>query len=160
MEKISTRVNEKNVIDLDFSVKENISNLSDYLNKNPENLTACILDRPRHKKIIEEWKYIRNISIDSMKKVLDILNHDFDLWLGESDVNELIEPMIELLKDEGKVAIDDNALVSTQDSNPKILIAKSDGSYLYLTTDIATIKNRLENYDFDKFQYHLPVIFL
>ena len=44
MEKIATRVNEKNVIDLDFSVKQNISNLSDYLNKNPEELTACILD--------------------------------------------------------------------------------------------------------------------
>ncbi len=54
MQKISTRVNEKNVIDLDFTVKQNISNLSDYLNKNPENLTACILDRPRHKKIIDE----------------------------------------------------------------------------------------------------------
>ena len=52
MEKISTRVNEKNVIDLDYSVKKNISNLSDYLNKNPENLTACILDRPRHVKIL------------------------------------------------------------------------------------------------------------
>ena len=54
MEKISTKVNEKNVIDLDFTVKQNISNLSDYLNKNPENLTACILDRPRHKEIIDE----------------------------------------------------------------------------------------------------------
>ncbi len=54
MEKISTKVNEKNVVDLDFTVKKNISNLSDYLNKNPENLTACVLDRPRHKKIIEE----------------------------------------------------------------------------------------------------------
>ena len=59
MEKISTKINEKNVIDLDFSVKQNISNLSDYLNKNPENLTACILDRPRHKKIIEELKKLK-----------------------------------------------------------------------------------------------------
>ena len=59
MEKISTRVNEKNVVDLDFTVKQNISNLSDYLNKNPENLTACILDRPRHKKIIEELKKLK-----------------------------------------------------------------------------------------------------
>ena len=58
MEKISTRVTEKNVIDLDFSIKKNISNLSDYLNKNPENLTACILDRPRHKKIIDELKLL------------------------------------------------------------------------------------------------------
>ena len=50
MEKISTRVTEKNIIDLDYSVKKNITNLSDYLNKNPENITACILDRPRHLK--------------------------------------------------------------------------------------------------------------
>ncbi len=59
MEKISCRVNEKNVIDLDFTVKQNISNLSDYLNKNPENLTACILDRPRHKIIIEELNKLK-----------------------------------------------------------------------------------------------------
>ena len=58
MEKISTNVLDKNVIDLDFSIKKNISNLSDYLNKNPENLTACILDRPRHKKIIDELKLL------------------------------------------------------------------------------------------------------
>ena len=56
MDKISTRVKEKNVIDLDFSVKKNISNLSDYLNKKPEDLTACLLDRPRHRKIINELK--------------------------------------------------------------------------------------------------------
>ena len=56
MEKISTKITEKNVIDLDYTVKQNISNLSDYLNKKPEELTACILDRPRHKEIIEELK--------------------------------------------------------------------------------------------------------
>ena len=50
MEKISTRVNE-NVIDLDFTIKQNISNLSDYLNKDPENLTACILDNQGIKKL-------------------------------------------------------------------------------------------------------------
>ncbi len=54
MEKISANVTDKNVIDLDYSVKKNIYNLSDYLNKSPEKLTACILDRPRHKKIIDE----------------------------------------------------------------------------------------------------------
>ena len=59
MEKISTKVNEKNVVDLDYTVKKNISNLSDYLNKKPENLTACILERPRHKEIIEELKKLR-----------------------------------------------------------------------------------------------------
>jgi len=54
MNKISAKVREVGVIDLDFSVKKNIFNLSEYLNKKPENITACILDRPRHKYIIEK----------------------------------------------------------------------------------------------------------
>ena len=59
MEKISTKVKEKNVVDLDYSVKKNIFNLSEYLNKKPENLTACILDRPRHHKIIKALKELK-----------------------------------------------------------------------------------------------------
>ena len=60
MQKISTKVREKNVVDLDYSVKKNIFNLSEYLNKKPENLTACILERPRHKQIISE---LRNLKV-------------------------------------------------------------------------------------------------
>ncbi len=101
------------------------------------------------KETIENWNLIKNISIEDLKKTLSVLNHDFDLWLGESDVNELIEPMIDSLKKKGKITLDDNALVSTENTEPKILIAKSDGSYLYLTTDLATILNRLNNNDFD-----------
>ena len=59
MQKIATRVKEKNIVDLDFSVKKNISNLCDYLNKVPENLSACIMDRPRHHEIINELKKMK-----------------------------------------------------------------------------------------------------
>ena len=62
MEKISTKAKEKNVVDLDYSVKKNIFNLSEYLNKKPENLTACILKRSRHDEIIEELKKL-NVKI-------------------------------------------------------------------------------------------------
>jgi len=62
MNKISAKVNEPNVIDLDYSIAKNIHNLSDFKNKKPENLTACILDRPRHKKIIEELRKL-NVNI-------------------------------------------------------------------------------------------------
>ncbi|MDC3166996.1 class II fructose-bisphosphatase [Candidatus Pelagibacter sp.] len=58
MEKISTKIKEKGVVDLDYSVKKNIFNLSEYINKKPENITACVMDRPRHKKIITELKKI------------------------------------------------------------------------------------------------------
>ena len=55
MDKIAIGKNiPKGVVDLDYSVKKNIENLADIKNKNPEDLRACILDRPRHKKKIEE----------------------------------------------------------------------------------------------------------
>ena len=88
MEKISARVREKNVIDLDFSVKQNISNLSDYLNKNPENLTACILDRPRHKEIIDELNKLKvNIKLITDGDVSGALlvteeKYNVDIFLG------------------------------------------------------------------------------
>ena len=51
MDKIAVGKNiPKGVVDLDYSVKKNIENLADIKNKNPEDLRACILDRPRHKK--------------------------------------------------------------------------------------------------------------
>ena len=54
MNKIAAKVNDKNIIDLDFDIKTNLNNLSQYKNKNLEDLIVCILDRPRHKKIIDE----------------------------------------------------------------------------------------------------------
>ena len=88
MEKISTNVNEKNVVDLDYTIKKNISNLSDYLNKNPENLTACILDRPRHKETIEELKKLNvNLKLITDGDVSGALlvtdeKYNVDIFLG------------------------------------------------------------------------------
>jgi fructose-1,6-bisphosphatase II / sedoheptulose-1,7-bisphosphatase len=58
MDKIAIAINKKGIVDLDFPVLKNIKNLAEYKNTKPENLTACILDRPRHKKIIEELKLL------------------------------------------------------------------------------------------------------
>ena len=54
MHKIATAKVEKGLIDLDYPIKKNIENLAEFKNTTPSNLTACILDRPRHKKIIED----------------------------------------------------------------------------------------------------------
>jgi len=59
MDKIAINSKEKGIVDLNYSVLKNIKNLADYKNTTPENLTACILDRPRHKKIIEELKSLK-----------------------------------------------------------------------------------------------------
>ena len=49
-------------IDLDFTIEKNIKNLAEAKNKNINQLTACILDRPRHNVIIEELKSMKNKS--------------------------------------------------------------------------------------------------
>ena len=88
MEKISANVNEKEVVDLDYSIKKNIYNLSDYLNKKPEDLTACIMDRPRHKSIIKELntlkvkiKLITDGDVSGALLVTD-KKHKVDIFLG------------------------------------------------------------------------------
>ncbi len=50
---------EKGVLDLDYNFSKNIKNLADFKNKKIEDITICILDRPRHKKIIQEAKELK-----------------------------------------------------------------------------------------------------
>ena len=88
MEKISSKAKESGVIDLDYTIKKNISNLSDYLNKNAENLTACILNRPRHQRIIDELKKLKvNIKFITDGDVSGALlvtdqKYNVDIFLG------------------------------------------------------------------------------
>ena len=88
MNKISANVYEKDVVDLDFSIDKNIDNLAQYKNKKRENLTVCILDRPRHKKIIEQLsnlnvklKLISDGDISGALLVTD-KKYNVDLFLG------------------------------------------------------------------------------
>tara|TARA_E500000178_G_scaffold312691_1_gene329605 strand:+ start:522 stop:1466 length:945 start_codon:yes stop_codon:yes gene_type:complete len=88
MEKISTNIKENNVVDLDYSVKKNIYNLSEYLNKKPNDLTACILDRPRHTQIINELKRLKvNLKLITDGDVSGALlvtddKYNVDIFLG------------------------------------------------------------------------------
>ncbi len=103
--------------------------------------------------LLEVWSAIKNISIKNLEENFSILNHTFDFWLGESDVNELIPEMIDALYKNKKIIDDSGALVSAEDTDPKILITKSDGSYLYITTDLATVLYRQNNIGYDKAFY-------
>tara|TARA_B100001123_G_C15168781_1_gene970486 strand:- start:148 stop:1098 length:951 start_codon:yes stop_codon:yes gene_type:complete len=89
MDKIAVGKNIPNgVVDLDYSVKKNIENLADIKNKNPEDLTACILDRPRHKKKIEELTNLKVklklISDGDVSGALLVSREEYnvDLFLG------------------------------------------------------------------------------
>ena len=96
------------------------------------------------KEVFSNWKKISELTLTSLKETLLILNHDFDYWWGESSVNDLIPDMLRSLESEGRIEKDDGAFISSQITDPRILITKSDGSYLYITTDLATaiLRNR------------------
>jgi len=88
MNKISANVGDPNIIDLDNSVKKNIYNLAEYKDKQPSDLTACILDRPRHKEIINELKNLKvNLKLITDGDVSGALlvtdqKYNVDIFLG------------------------------------------------------------------------------
>ncbi len=79
---------EKDALDIDFSDEKNFKNLADSLNKNIEDLTICLLDRPRHNKIMETAKNfkikMKLISDGDVAGALLVTNKNFniDLFLG------------------------------------------------------------------------------
>ena len=88
MDKIATGKIEKGLIDLDYTLKKNISNLAEFMNKDISSITACILDRPRHKEIIEELKELKvKIKLITDGDVLGALyvsdpKYNVDIFLG------------------------------------------------------------------------------
>jgi arginyl-tRNA synthetase len=105
------------------------------------------------KEVFSNWKKISELTLTSLKETLLILNHDFDYWWGESSVNDLIPDMLQSLESEGKIEKDDGAFISSQITDPRILITKSDGSYLYITTDLATALLRNKEISHEKVLY-------
>ena len=88
MNKIATGKIDRGLIDLDYSLEKNIKNLSKFKNKDISLLTVCILDRPRHKKIIDELKDLKvNIKLITDGDVLGALfvsdpKYNVDMFLG------------------------------------------------------------------------------
>ena len=105
------------------------------------------------KEVFSNWKKISELTLTSLKETLLTLNHDFDYWWGESSVNNLIPDMLQSLESDGKIEKDDGAFISSQITDPRILITKSDGSYLYITTDLATAVLRNKEISHEKVLY-------
>ena len=88
MNKIATGKIDKGLIDLDYPLKKNIKNLSEFKSKDISSLTVCVLDRPRHKKIIDELKDLKvNIKLISDGDVLGALyvsdpKYNVDMFMG------------------------------------------------------------------------------
>lgn len=98
------------------------------------------------------WDHIIAVSVADLKRNYERLLVNFELWKGESDVQEIIPGMVQDMKDGGFAYLSDGALVvdvkeeTDTKPMPPCMILKSDGASLYNTTDLATIKDRMETY--------------
>lgn len=105
------------------------------------------------------WQHFVKVSEVGLARETASLGVCFDLWNGESTVHDLIAPMLEDLKARGFAQMDEGALVlpvaepDDKKPMPPLLLVKSDGGVLYGTTDMATVVERVRDYDPDLILY-------
>lgn len=101
------------------------------------------------------WQWFRDESLKEFSRVYDLLDIDFDSYVGESFYSDKMPAVIEELKEKNLLVESDGAMiVDLEDSKlPPALIQKRDGSTLYLTRDLASAFYRKKIYDFDKSIY-------
>ena len=105
------------------------------------------------------WKHIMAVSVADLKKNYGNLDVSFDAWLGESDAQPYIEPMMDAVmsrnlahESDGAMVVDVQEETDTKEIPPCIL-RKSDGATLYATTDLACILQRETDFHPDKILY-------
>ena len=108
------------------------------------------------------WQEFMDISRRAFDRVYERLDIHFDHWLGESFYNPMLADVVADLRTKGIARPSDGAVCVFYDDDTNtgkelaerpFLIQKSDGAFLYATTDLATIKYRLETFQPDRIVY-------
>ncbi len=105
------------------------------------------------------WQHILNVSVADLRKNYDNLDVHFEKWLGESDADPYIPAMVEDMKARGLAVRSEGAWVipvaleGDKKEVPPMILVKSDGSAIYATTDLATMVQRMQDWDPDKILY-------
>lgn len=105
------------------------------------------------------WKKILDVSVEDIKKNCDYLGAKFDYWYGESDAYPYIPKIEKILNEKGLLRQSEGALVvdveepTDKKEIPPLLFKKSNGAYLYASTDLACLLQRKEDFDPDHVLY-------
>lgn len=95
------------------------------------------------------WQQFVNVSVAELKRDYSDINVQFDLWLGESDTQSILAPLLQQLRAAGLAHESEGALIVDVNEDekreiPPLILEKSDGAVLYGTTDLATIQQRVQ----------------
>ena len=158
----------------DYTDYENVQLTLDYLNETYPKMSALCKEDENVKneclKITKElqegnslyrmlWEKICKVSIADIKRIYDYLSVSFDYWYGESDSFKEFAEVISYIDSKGVLQEDDGAkvvFVNEEDDKvniPPCIIQKSDGAYLYATSDLGTIWQRKRDFNPDNMIY-------
>ena len=111
------------------------------------------------KGLLALWKHIVNTSEKDAEKIYDYLNCKFDYSYGESNAAPYVNDVLNILKEKGLAEESDGALImhvkEEKDNKemPPLMLVKSDGAILYDTTELATIYQRMKDWNPDEIWY-------
>ena len=115
---------------------------------------------------LEYHKYfevIKEISGNDIKRLYKYLDINFDHWYGESDAYKYIDEAYNIINDKNLFEESEGALVvdikedTDKKEMPPLIFKKSNGAYLYGTTDIATILEREQDFKPDYILYFADI---
>jgi len=102
------------------------------------------------------WELFSDITKKECKRIYSRLGIEFDTYYGESFYHPMMPEIVKVLEEKGIAVVDDEALVVFFDEEENLhpcIIRKKDGSFLYSTSDLATVQFKKENYDLNKAVY-------
>ena len=105
------------------------------------------------------WQKIIDLSLQEFNKTYQRLGVTFDHTLGESFYNPMLKDVVEELKGLNLARESEGAMCIFFEDNPELkktsplLIQKADGAFLYGTTDMATLKYRIDQWRPDEIIY-------
>ena len=105
------------------------------------------------------WKKVVEISKNDIKQVYDLLNVNFELWLGESDAAEYLDELTEIYEKSNVLVESEGAQVievkeeSDNSPMPPLLFKRFNGTVSYETTDLATLLQRQKEINPDEIWY-------
>ena len=103
----------------------------------------------------EIYKEIINIAIAECKRVVKLMDVEFDDWRGESTYSNAIENVLKELQEKNISHKENGAqIVNLEEYGLHIaVVQRSDGGSVYLTRDICAAEDRFKKYNFDKMLY-------
>lgn len=100
------------------------------------------------------WREFVSASMREFERTYARLDVKFDVMLGESFYNPRLTSIVEELLEKGIAERSRGAVICTVEGEPApLLIRKADGSFLYGTTDLATIEHRVKEWNPSRILY-------